>query len=178
MMQVLLRAFHIHISGIPFVSECRNTVNTPVDKNSEFISCIPLRYRMLTERIPGIRVWSLCDHLIDQRKVFFFFHFAALFYIFWSFSTDAYMLPSNFLVVYVQQFTNKAFRFCAIYTFLKMKNTPTIFLFEHHRSIFCFFRYSLRSPFRSVSSLLLRSLWYAYLCIPHNTSEEGYAPVR
>ena len=100
-MQIFFGAFYVHISGIPLISECRNTVNTPVDKNSEFISCIPLRYRMLTERIPGIRVRSLCDHLIDQRKVFFFFHFVALFYIFWSFSTDAYMLPLNFLVVYI-----------------------------------------------------------------------------
>ena len=48
----------------------------------------------------------------------------------------------------------------------------------YYTNIFIIFRYSLRSPFRSVSSLLLRALWYAYLCIPHNTSEEGYAPVR
>lgn len=48
----------------------------------------------------------------------------------------------------------------------------------YYTNIFIIFGYSLRSLFRSVSSLLLRALWYAYLCIPHNTSEEGYAPVR
>ena len=100
-MQIFFGAFYVHISGIPLISECRNTVNTPVDKNTKFVSCVPFRSGMLAERIPGIRVRSLCDHLIDQRKVFFFFHFVALFYIFWSFSTDAYMLPSNFLVVYI-----------------------------------------------------------------------------
>lgn len=37
-------------------------------------------------------------------------------------------------------------------------------------------RYSPRSHSQSVSSLPQRSPWYAYLYIPHNTSEEEYAP--
>ena len=82
MMQIFFGAFHIHISGIPLVSKCRNTIYTPVNKNSKLISCIPLRSRMLTERIPRIGIWSLCDPFIDQGKIFFFFHFTVLFCVF------------------------------------------------------------------------------------------------
>ena len=82
MMQIFFGAFHIHISGIPLVSKCRNTIYTPVNKNSKLISCIPLRSRMLTERIPRIGIWPLCDHFIDQGKIFFFFHFTVLFCVF------------------------------------------------------------------------------------------------
>ena len=78
-MQIFFGAFYVHISGIPLISECRNTVNTPMDKNTKFVSCVPFRSGMLAERVPRICIWSLCNHFIDQGKIFFFFHPVILF---------------------------------------------------------------------------------------------------
>ena len=162
MMQVLLRAFHIHISGIPFVSESRNTVNTPVDKNSEFISCIPLRRRMLTERIPGIRVWSLCDHLIDQRKVFFFFH---LFVLFTSFIYIVWMSLCYHQTFWLYMPNNSQIkRFVFIQNIQQKKDLDDVFVPTSSKSflfyiIFSSITFSIRLFTSSASSVVCISLY-------------------
>ena len=155
MMQVLLRAFHIHISGIPFVSESRNTVNTPVDKNSEFISCIPLRRRRYPCTVP-VR----SPH--RSEKGILLFSSVRPLSIFYLYCMDVSMLSSNLLVVYAQQFTNKTFRFYIKHT--TKKDLDDVFVPTSSKSflfyiIFSSITFSIRLFTSSASSVVCISLY-------------------
>ena len=112
--------------------------------------------------IIGIRVRSLSDHLIDQRKVFFFFHLFVLFTSFYLYCMDVSMLSSNLLVVYAQQFTNKTFRFYIKHT--TKKDLDDVFVPTSSKSflfyiIFSSITFSIRLFTSSASSVVCISLY-------------------
>lgn len=51
-MLICRHSFFVHVARIPLIGICRNTVNTPVYKNTEFFFRQPLRHLRFTQRCP------------------------------------------------------------------------------------------------------------------------------
>ena len=51
-MLICRHSFFVHVARIPLIGICRNTVNTPVYKNTKFFFRQPLRHLRFTQRCP------------------------------------------------------------------------------------------------------------------------------
>ena len=69
MMLIYLRPLDIHIAGIPFISKCWDTVDSPVNKNTKFTVPVPLRRLIGRQRFPRIRVGPLFNHPVDFLQI-------------------------------------------------------------------------------------------------------------
>lgn len=69
MVFVLRRVFDIHIPGIPFVGEGRNTVKSPVEKDTKLGFRKPARHFKVRQRVPGVMIGTTGDHFFDLCKV-------------------------------------------------------------------------------------------------------------
>ena len=71
MMLILRRTLDVHIAGIPFAAEGRNTVDAPVDKDTEFGVLIPRGNPIGGQRFPGVLIGTLCNHTVNFFQVWF-----------------------------------------------------------------------------------------------------------
>ncbi len=71
--------FIIHRSGVPLCSVRRNTVNSPMDKNSEFCIAIPFRCFVTAKRFPIRFVSAVVNYCINFFQIFINHNFTPLF---------------------------------------------------------------------------------------------------
>ena len=67
-MLIFRASLNIHIAGIPLTSKRRDTIDAPVNKNTEFRFPEPFWCTVIGKRIPIVPKWSSRDHLFDLPK--------------------------------------------------------------------------------------------------------------
>ena len=68
----------IHVTGVPFIPECRNTEYPPVDEYSDFSVHIPCRSPVIAQRSPIILISPAGNDFIYSFQIFHFVHFLIL----------------------------------------------------------------------------------------------------